>query len=124
MLTQLNANEVDQLTDNNTIACFTPATPSTSPNGGRPRGDLAVFWKTTDTINFFPIMFTKRVMGLRVQTLSHSFVLLNVYLSFDDESLISIHEFQSNLQDISNFINQEHFDDIFIFGVFIAGPFK
>ena len=78
LLTEFDANELDQLIDNNTIACFTPAIPSTSPNGGRPRGGLAVFWKTTDTINFFPIMFTNRVMGLKFQTLSHSFVLLNV----------------------------------------------
>ena len=41
----------DDMTGNNTNTCFTPATPSTSPNGGRPAGGLAVFWKTTDTIN-------------------------------------------------------------------------
>ena len=93
LLTQFNANELDQLTDNNTIACFTPATPSTSPNGGRPRGGLAVFWKTSDTINFFPIMFTNRVMGLKVQTMSHPFVLPNTYLCCDGASHISLHEF-------------------------------
>ena len=98
LLTQFAANELNQLTDNNTIACFTSATASTSSNGGRPRGDLAVFWKTSDTINFFPIMFTDRVMGLKVQTLSHYFVLLNVHLCCDDTSLDSLHEFQSNLQ--------------------------
>ena len=65
-MTQFNANELDQLTDHNTIACFTPAIASTSPKGGRPSGGLAVFWKTSDTINFFPIMFTNRVMGLKV----------------------------------------------------------
>ena len=78
LLTQFNANELDQLADNNTIASFTPATSSTSPNGGRPASGLAVFRKTSD--NLFPIMFTSRVMVLKVQTMSHSFVLLNVYL--------------------------------------------
>ena len=34
--TMFNANELDQLTDSNTLACFTPATPSTSPIGGIP----------------------------------------------------------------------------------------
>ena len=57
-------------------------------------------------------MFTNRVMGLKVQTLSHFFVLFDVYLCCDDKFLDSLHEFQSNLQDISNFINGEPFDDI------------
>ena len=50
----------------------------TSPNGGRPTGGLAVFWKTFQTTNFFPIMFTSTVMALKVQAMIHSFVLLNV----------------------------------------------
>ena len=33
LLTQFNANELYQLTDNKTIDCFTPATPSTSLMG-------------------------------------------------------------------------------------------
>ena len=114
LLTEFNANELDHLTDNNTIACFSPATPSTFLNGGRPKGCLAAFWKTSDTIIFFPIMFTSRVMRLKVQTLSHSFVLINVYQCCDYASFISLHEFQSSLQDISNFINDEPFDDIII----------
>ena len=69
-------------------------------------------------------MFTNRVMGLKVQALSHSFVVLNLYLCCDDSSLISLHEFQSNLQVISNFINDEPFDDILIIGEFNADPFK
>ena len=43
LLAQFNANEPDQLTDNNAITCFTLATPSTFPNGGRPADGLAVF---------------------------------------------------------------------------------
>ena len=124
LLTEFNANELDQLTDNNTIACYTPAIPSTSHNEGRPKGGLAVFWKTSDTINFFPIMFTSRVFGFDVQKLSHFFVLLNVYLSCDDAFFIPLHELQSNLQDISNFINYEPLNDVLIIGDFNADPFK
>ena len=61
LLTQLIENELDDLTDDNTINSFTRATLSAFPNGGRPAGDLAMFWKVTDTINFFPIMFTNRI---------------------------------------------------------------
>ena len=89
-----------------------------------PRDGLAVLWKASDTINFFPIKFTSRVVGLKVQTLSHSFALLNVYLCCDDASLISLNEFQSNLQDISNFINDEPFDDVLRIGDFYADPFR
>ena len=56
--------------------------------------------------------------------MSHSFALLNVYLCCDDSSLISLHEFQPNLQDMSNFFNDESLDEIFIIGDFIADPFK
>ena len=76
LLTQFNTNKLDQLTENNTKACFTWATPSTYPNRGRHTGVLAVFWKTIDTIIFFPLMFTNRVKGLKVQTLSHYFLCL------------------------------------------------
>ena len=93
LLTQFNANELHHLTHINTIACFATATPSTSPKGGRPKDGLAVFWKTSDTTNFFSFMFTSRVMGLKVQALSHSFVLLNVCLCCDDASLILLFGF-------------------------------
>ena len=43
MLTHFNANELDQFTEDNTIACFTPATLVTSPNGRRPADGLAMF---------------------------------------------------------------------------------
>ena len=49
--------------------------------------------------------------------------LFNVYLCCDDASLTSFHEFQSNLQDISNFINDEPLDDILIIGDFNVDPF-
>ena len=124
MLTQFNDNDLDQLTENNTIACSTSETPSTSPKPGRPAGDLAVFWKTSDTITFLPFMIASRVMGLKVQTISNSFVMLNIYLCCDDTFPISLHEFQSSSQNISNFITEEPFDDIFITGDFNADPFK
>ena len=69
-------------------------------------------------------MFTSRVIGLKVQTVSYSFVLFNVYLCCDDASLISLHQIQANLQDISYFINNEPFDDILIIGDFNTDPFK
>ena len=46
-----------------------------------------------------------------------------VYLGGDDASLISFHEFQSNWQDISNFINDEPCYDICIIDDFNADPF-
>ena len=49
--------------------------------------------------------------------MSHSFVMFNVYFYCDDSSRIFPHEFQSNMQLISNFINDELFGDIFIFDV-------
>ena len=63
-------------------------------------------------------------MGLKVQTMSHSFVLLNVCLCCDDAYLISLHEFQTNLQDILNFINDEPYDDIRMIGDLNSVPFK
>ena len=63
-------------------------------------------------------------MALKVHIMSHSFVLLNVYLCCNDASHVSLHEIQSNLLDISNFINDELLDDIFISGDFNADPFK
>ena len=61
---------------------------------------------------------------MKVQTLSHSFALLNVKLSCDDVSLISLHELLSYLQDIYKFINDVPFDDILIIGDLNTDPFK
>ena len=55
-------------------------------------------------------------MGLKLQTLSHFFVLSFVYLCCDDAPVISLHEFKSKFQVISNFINDEPLDDILIIG--------
>ena len=91
LLTHFNANELDVLTYKNTVACFTPATPGTSPNSGRPAGSLVMFQKTSDTDNFPPMLFTNRIMGMNVQKMSHSFAMLNVYLCCDDSFLFSLY---------------------------------
>ena len=44
-------------------------------------------------------MFTNWLIGLKLQTVSYSFVMFNVYLCCDYSSHISLHEFQSNLQE-------------------------
>ena len=53
LLTQFNANELDQLTNNNTIACFTPTTPSTSPKGGGQEVDWGCFGKHQTPLTSF-----------------------------------------------------------------------
>ena len=69
-------------------------------------------------------MFKSSVIGLKIQTIAHYFVLLNVYLCCEDVSLISLHDIQSNLQGISNFICDELFDDIIVNVDFNVDPFK
>ena len=50
--------------------------------------------------------------------------MLNAYLCCVDSSLISFHEFQSNLYDISDFINDEPLDEVFTMGEFNAYPLE
>ena len=112
----LQINYVGDLTDETTMNYFTPATLSTSPNIRRLAGDFAVFWKTVDLIEFFPIIFTNRIKGSKV--------FLNTYLCCDDLFLISLYGFQSNKQDIWTFLKNEPFDDIFIISDLNAHPFN
>ena len=53
LLTQFNANELDQLTDNNTISCFTPTTASTSSNGGSQEVAWLCFGKNQTPLSSF-----------------------------------------------------------------------
>ena len=56
--------------------------------------------------------------------MSNSFLILDVCPCCDNSSLILLHWFQSNVQDISNFIHDELFDDMFIVDDLLADPFK
>ena len=69
-------------------------------------------------------MLTNRLIGFKLQTLWHPFVILNLNLCCDDPSLILLHEFQSNMQNYSNFIYDKPFDDISIFSDINADAFK
>ena len=63
---------------------------------------------------------------MKLSIITYKSVSFNVICIYLNASLISLNEFQSNLQDISNFINDEPFDDILIIGkkLMVSDVFK
>ena len=122
LLTEHNANELDTLVDNDFIFCHTPAVTNGNFLTGRPSSGLAIYWKAMDNFKCYPIMYTDRLMALRLENSTYKCVLLNVYLNCDYRTTESLHEYQSNIGDISNFIREETFDDLVIAGDWNCHP--
>ena len=52
-----------------------------------------------------------RIIGLTLETNYFKYVILNVYISCDCRTLESLHEYQSCISCVSNFISEETFDE-------------
>ena len=123
-MSKFNVNELDDILQNNEISCHTPANLSTSLLGGRPSGGLAVIWKTKYNISCFPVFLTERIMGLLLKKASLKYALLNVYLPYEKSTEQCLQDYQSNLNDLTNYIVDGCFDEIIIMGDFSCDPNK
>ena len=124
LLSSFNVNELDGILQNNEISCHTPANLSTSLLGGRPSGGLSIIWKTKDNISCFPVFLTDRIMGLVLKTTSLKYALLNVYLPYEQSTAQCLLDYQSSLNDLTNYISDGCFDEIIIMGDFNCDPNK
>ena len=83
---------------------------------GRASGGLAILWRKSKTIKYFPVYFNDRMQGLKILSNDISYLLINVYLNCDYRTIDSIIEYKSNLAHISNIINDENYSELIVSG--------
>ena len=74
--------ELDEIVRNNGVSCYSPATLSTSPAGGRPSRRLTFDWKIKYDKSRFPTTNSDRILSLQLETASLQFGLLDVNLCY------------------------------------------
>ena len=75
-------------------------------------------------MSLFPVFSTDRIMGLVLKTTSLKYALLNVYLPYEQSTAQCLLDYQSRLNDLTNYIGDGCFDEIVIMGEFHCDPNK
>ena len=91
---------------------------------GRGSGGLAIFWRKIDNLEFSPIFISDRMMGLKIKYNNFIYILINIYCYCDYGNSDSLINYKSQLADLSNFCEEENFDDLVILGDMNADPGK
>ena len=119
-----NSNILDNL-DNEFITAYVPAYRKPDCFVGRSSGGLAILWRRAENIEYIPMFYDKRIMGLKVILPDKSCLLiLNVYLICDYGNIDSLLEYKSTLADLGNILEFENFQEVIITGDFNADPNK
>ena len=124
LITDYNSNELDLIAEGNIAMTYMPAKQCTNLSGGRPSAGLAIYWRSINNLTCETIRYTDRIIGLTLETNYFKYVILNVYMNCDCRTLESLHEYQSCISCISNFISEETFDEIIIIGDMNCDPDK
>ena len=106
------------------ISTYVPATRREDISVGGASGGLALFWRKSLKINFYPIEFSDRILGLKLVFNSVSYILLNVYCFCDYGDMESLMNYKNMMAELSNICSTEAFDEIIILGDLNADPSK
>ena len=110
--------------NNNFVVSYVPSVRRNDVTSGRSSGGLAIFFRKTSDIEFYPLKFSERIMGLRVKINNIVYLLLNIYCYCDYGDLDSLLNYKSILADLSNICDAKNFDEIIIVGDANADPSK
>ena len=114
LITDYNSIELDLIAEGNIAITYVPAKQCTSLSDWRPSAGLSIYWRSINNLTCETIQYTDRIVGLTLETNYFKYVILNVYMNCDCRTLESLHEYQSCISCISNFISEEMFDEIII----------
>ena len=123
MLVESMHHILDNLNDD-FMTFSVPASRDDSCFFGRSSGGLAVFVRKLANISFNQIFFSRRFQGIKMVCTGKTFLLVNMYAPCDYRNSESFIEYISTLCELSNFLNQEHFDDVLLCGDFNCDPNK
>ena len=103
---------------------YTSAILSTSSLRGQPFGGLAIIWKTKDNISCFPVFLTEKIMVIAQKTAPLKYAMLSVYLPYEKSTSQWSQDYQSSLDDLTNYNSDGCFDEKIMMGGFNCDPNK
>ena len=77
-----NSHLYDNL-DYNFISSYAPATRKNDVTSGRSSGGLAIFWRKSKDFECFPVIFSDRIMGVKISFGNITYLVLNIYCICD-----------------------------------------
>ena len=89
LISDVNSHLLEGFDDNFCIS-YTPSSRQNSVLYGRSSGGLAVCWRRLKDIQFKPIYFSNRIMGLKLNFKNMNFLICNVYCPCDYRDLDSL----------------------------------
>ena len=93
-----------------------PAKQCANPTGGRPCGGLAIYWRSDNNFIHNTKLYTDQIIGSTPETKYSKYVIVNIYMSCGCKTLKRVHEYQPCVSCISNFVSEESFVEINLFG--------
>ncbi len=106
-------------------SCHIPSyDPNINGHEGRLRGGLSIFWNKKFDKYVEPIVFSNVILGLRLKFNQFKYLILNVYMPFDDRKITSLFEHRNIYAQLSLIKDQELIDKLLIIGDFNADPNK
>lgn len=120
MIYEENSDIYDKLC-NTHYYVYEPSQPTQS-GYGRPMGGLAIFYKKQIYTEKFPI--NKRLIGIKCKSSTGIILLINVYMPCDYHDIESEDNYIEQLAQLSEIIQNENYNKIYIIGDFNADPNK
>ena len=91
---------------------------------GRPIRGLAILWSNCLGAHALPILFTDRIMGLKLTFSNREILLLNVYLPCDYRNIESLVSYRTVLAELSHILDSSSVDEVYLIGDMNCDPLK
>ena len=122
-ITDENSENFGKL-DSNFVFDYTPAIRKPGVISGRPSAGLALFWRKSNDLQFFPVKLSDRFMGLKIICNKVTYLLINIYCYCDYGDMDSLIKYKTQMAELSNICEAECFDELLILGDTNADPAK
>ena len=110
--------------NSNFLTAHVPAVRNHQVFRGRGSGGLAILWRKSENVEFSPVFISDRMMGLKIKFNDLTYFLINIYCFCDYGNADSLINYKSQMAELSNFCENEEFDDLVIAGDMNADPIK
>ncbi len=91
---------------------------------GRPIGGLAIYWKKDLNNHVKSVIYSDNIMALKINMNNLCYLLVNVYMPYDDRSIDSLVQFRSICAQIEDIALSEPIQGLVLAGDFNADPNK
>ena len=91
--------------DNRFNFTLSPCTSANVIAAGRPKGGLITFWRKTLNSHVEPVINSQRYLGIKLSSTVSKYLILNVYMPYDNGSIENVVTYREVLSEITNEID-------------------